>query len=413
MSMTRKLQKSGGNLGYHLLVPALWHRLWSSWLVRLYFDRIRLLHPERLPQGGPVLYLGLHRNGAVDGLVYRHFLPKAVFLISVQLRRSPLGRLFFEGIEVAREQDAGEEDAQEALERCLAHLRSGGSLFIFPEGTSTLGPRHLPFKSGAARLLAAAVGEGLLVKIVPLDVRYERAWAFRSRAEVVVGEPLPLGALEEGVGGIRRRVRLALEALAAEFESEEAQDEAERLAYVSTLGTGRSYAESLKAFSSDVPRGLREAWAGLEPEILRRGLWLHQGVPLFPMGSRALYAAALLVTGPIVLAAAALNALPLLAGWAAGEALPDGRNVVSLWRILIGAPVFVLWALLVAAGRIWRGDPFSLAVYLLLTWAGLKLYDRVKKLAAAVHNGFLHPDLGPRLLAFREETLKALESAGA
>ena len=46
-------------------------RLWyrgCHWLcARIYFERITVLHPSRLPDGGPVLYLGLHRNGAVHG----------------------------------------------------------------------------------------------------------------------------------------------------------------------------------------------------------------------------------------------------------------------------------------------------------------------------------------------------------
>ena len=49
----------------------------------------------------------LHRNGAVDGCVYKSLLPSALFMISVQLRRNLLGRIFFHGIEVVREQDGG------------------------------------------------------------------------------------------------------------------------------------------------------------------------------------------------------------------------------------------------------------------------------------------------------------------
>jgi hypothetical protein len=53
--------------------------VWHGWLYRFiktfYFERITLIHPERLPRTGPVLYLGLHRNGAVDGFVYDHCHP--------------------------------------------------------------------------------------------------------------------------------------------------------------------------------------------------------------------------------------------------------------------------------------------------------------------------------------------------
>ena len=33
-------------------------------------------------------------------------------------------------------------------------LAAGGEVMIFPEGTSSLGPHHLPFKSGAASIAA-------------------------------------------------------------------------------------------------------------------------------------------------------------------------------------------------------------------------------------------------------------------
>lgn len=51
-----------------------------QWLYRfikmVYFERIALIHPDCLPRTGPVLYLGLHRNGAVDGFVYDQVLPQ-------------------------------------------------------------------------------------------------------------------------------------------------------------------------------------------------------------------------------------------------------------------------------------------------------------------------------------------------
>jgi len=60
-------------------MKSLWYR-WCHWLcARLYFERITVLHPERLPENGPVLYVGLHRNGAVDGFIYRQVLPRGFF----------------------------------------------------------------------------------------------------------------------------------------------------------------------------------------------------------------------------------------------------------------------------------------------------------------------------------------------
>lgn len=68
-------------------------RLLSRLLVHCYYHRARLLGPENRPAAGPILYVGLHRNGAVDGYVYKSLLPEAVFMISVQLRRNAIGRI--------------------------------------------------------------------------------------------------------------------------------------------------------------------------------------------------------------------------------------------------------------------------------------------------------------------------------
>src|SRR5262245_49559470 len=133
-----------------------WYLGFRRFCNAVYFARVEVLHPERLPQSGAALYVGTHRNGAVDGFIYHAICPRSVFMISAQLRRSLIGRLFFDGIEVVRAKDRAKSDDQTnapAMQQCLELLRSGGELFIFPEGTSSLGPRHLPFQSGAARLL--------------------------------------------------------------------------------------------------------------------------------------------------------------------------------------------------------------------------------------------------------------------
>jgi hypothetical protein len=97
-----------------------------------------------------------------------------------------------------------------------------------------------------------------------------------------------------------------------------------------------------------------------------------------------------------------------LAAWWAGKKFPDARNVVSLWRILVGAPLFLIWASLLAITAVCLGATVWLAAYLVLTWLGLKLYYRVKKLAVAAHNGLRHPLLREQVLAFRENVLASI-----
>ena len=97
----------------------------------------------------------------------------------------------------------------------------------------------------------------------------------------------------------------------------------------------------------------------------------HQGVPLVPMSPIWIYALALLVCAPIVGAALLLNLPALLAGWFAGWKFPDDRNVISLWRILIGIPTFALWAAAVCLVLLLQGKLLWLAFYVVVTWLGL------------------------------------------
>ena len=394
--------------------------VWHQWLYRFitafYFERVTLIHAERLPRTGPVLYLGLHRNGAVDGYVYDQVLRNPVFMISTQLRKNWLARLFFEGIAVNRTKDEGDRALNDAaLRQCLDHLRAGGDLFVFPEGTSSLGPRHLPFKSGAVWLLLDYLegGNRPPLQVVPVGIHYECPWAFRSKVEVVAGLPIstelpPDASRIERLKTMKRRMQAALEEVGINVPSDECQELIQRLAYGAALGTGRSYFQSLKTMEQAVPEKILDEWRGLEQESREAKLWFHQGVPLFPVGAALLYLAGLFVAAPVVFAAIALNLPAFIAGWHAGKKFPDGRNVVSLWKILVGLPAFALWAGAVVVTLLLLGKFLWLAGYVAVTGAGVKLYYRFKKLAVAVHNALRRPALRSRLLAFHQTVIQSL-----
>src|SRR3954467_11455936 len=103
-------------------------------------------------------------------------------MISTQLRKNFIARIFFNGIAVARSGDEGDRVANRAaLSECIALLQRGGELFVFPEGTSSLGPRPLPLRAGAAQLVLDWVDSGnapASLRVIPVGVHYECAWAF-------------------------------------------------------------------------------------------------------------------------------------------------------------------------------------------------------------------------------------------
>jgi hypothetical protein len=223
---------------------------------------------------------------------------------------------------------------------------------------------------------------------------------------------LPAGLSELGrLKEMRRRMNVALESVGANFGSAEIQQDAERLAYAATLGAPRSYFASLKSLEAGVPEPLLARWRELERQLASRHVLFHQGVPLFPVGPWTLYALLLLLLGPVVLAGAVANLPPLLAGWRAARKFADERNVVALWRILVGLPLFVFWfggvtvLLAIFAGWLWVFG------YALLTLVALKSLYRTKKLAVAVWNGLAHRPLAKRAHEFHQAVLQTLPSA--
>lgn len=390
----------------------MWHRLFPRFCGRFYFRRLRVCGAER-PAAGPVLWLGLHRNGAVDGFAYVAALRRPlVFLLSQQLRRNLFGRIFFGGIAVARHADEGERAANRAaLDRAVELLSAGGELFVFPEGTSSLGPRHLPFKAGGAQLALDCLERGAgALTVVPVGIHYASAWSFRSEAEVVVGAPVDL-ALAADLGPLarlkemKRRISTALESVGANFPDEATQEEAEAIATFARWRLGGSRWRVLQACERGVPADLSAAWRALDSAATSCRAARYQGVPLLPAGGLA-FARLLAVAMPVG-AGIALNLPPWMAAWWAGRKLPDDRNVISLWKILIGLPALAIWVTLVMCGCAAIGAWGGLAGYFVLSlfaWSG---YDALKRCAVEVRNGCLAG-------ALREPThalLRELEAA--
>jgi len=401
----------------------LYFRFLSRLLVHLYYHRVRLLNPAQRPNAGPVLYLGLHRNGAVDGYVYKSQLPPARFMVSAQLRHSLLGRIFFDGIEVVRDKDGEDQDASRkadengaALASCVALLKAGGSLFIMPEGSSDLGHHHLPFKKGAARILAAALQEGIRPTVLAVGLHYEKAEAWQSDVEVILGTPLALDLPVDSTGPaavnlLHRRIGAALEALAVSAPDAATFARRERLAYTATLGNERSYFTALKALEA----GLPDAEAALdefEQLSAERSLLLHQGVPLLPIRHAWAYGLYALLLAPLVGAACLANLPPLMLAWGAGKRFADARNTITLWRLLVGFPALLAWAGGLLATAVVTGHSVLGLTYAVVSWLGLRCVYRLKKLAVSLGNLFRAPDLRLPLLALHQQIDAALRAKG-
>lgn len=159
--------------------------------LRVFYKRIEVVGIERIPAGA-VLFAVNHPNGLVDPLFVLCFAPRRVsFLAKAPLFHYPFIGWFarkLDGIPVYRKQDPTRGSNRETFERARAVLRGGGSIAIFPEGTTHSDPQLRELKTGAARIALGARLDELFV--IPTGIYYTAKHVFRSKALVVFGEPV-------------------------------------------------------------------------------------------------------------------------------------------------------------------------------------------------------------------------------
>src|SRR5436309_1344776 len=162
-------------------------------LIRVFFKRIEIVDMERVPADVPVIFAVNHPNALIDPLFLLCFAPRPVsFLAKAPLFTMPVIGWFVRGLDsipVYRKQDSvagGSND--ETFARARAVLARGGSIAIFPEGTTHSDPRLRELKTGAARIALGASMER--IAIVPVGLYYTSKQTFRSSAVMQFGDPI-------------------------------------------------------------------------------------------------------------------------------------------------------------------------------------------------------------------------------
>lgn len=319
-----------------------------AWLLRgFYFGRVDTRGMQRLADGAPRLIVSSHRNGAIDGYVLLRAFPRAQFLVAIQLLRHPLLRLLFTGIPVVRDKDrerygARREAFGDPVEAGCAHLRAGGDLVVFPEGSSEWGWHPLPYRRGAARMACALLTEGTAVQVIPVGLHYAQPDRFRSRAELLAGPPVVLPARDPAEpqraweNRVHEAIGAALDQVSVDAPSPEAFGAAERYA-TAAARAGGSYAEAFLQAQQALRAG-RPLPSPAPSRPRRRWPWDYVLATCF----------------------AALCAPVLLAGYAAGRQA-DARNTVTFFRMAGGFATAWLWLPALLALTAWQPLPMAAA----------------------------------------------------
>lgn len=206
--------------------------------VRLYYRRIDVRHPERIPASGPLLIVANHPASLTDVLVLGTAIRRRLHFVAFSgLFRNPLlgGVLRLVGtLPVYRMKDAPDDMARNQETFAAVHrlLGEGGAVLIFPEGTSASDRKVEKLKTGAARMaLAYAFGDAARddLALVPIGLHFAERAAFRSDVVLSVGRAVPLQPLEslvrqdprEAARRLTDAIQAALEKLILHVPSED------------------------------------------------------------------------------------------------------------------------------------------------------------------------------------------------
>ncbi|NME99426.1 1-acyl-sn-glycerol-3-phosphate acyltransferase [Aneurinibacillus aneurinilyticus] len=367
-------------------------------LARIYFREIRIYGQEHLPTDGMTLFVSNHRNGAIDGYVLLKVLPVCRAIVGRNLTGSWFLRLFFGGqIEVYRKAENAEQKAwnRERLQEAALAMRRGQPVLIFPEGTSELGPHLLPVKKGAAFIchtLLQEAGDAETLSIVPLGLHYEEGWRFRSAAEIHIGPPVHVTREStRNLAALTETMRQSLADVSENFADEEEQRQGE--SFASMLRYHGVCRKSHLSFCRMWARGNisekhRERFLHFYHD---EGLQRYQNTPLTAQGGARKFAIMYYLLLPLFLLAYVLNFLPLFGAYIAARKMADDTNVIALWRILVGTPLFVIQCFLyIIVGLFFC--PLSvlawlLVMYIFVTGTGICLLDVWRRAGVRGRNG--------------------------
>lgn len=234
-------------------------------LLLIFFKRVEVEGLEQIPADRPVIFAVNHPNGLVDPLFILSFAPRPVsFLAKAPLLTMPVIGYFvraLDSIPVYRKQDNSTGSNEETFARARDVLRAGGSLAIFPEGTTHSDPQLRELKTGAARIALGSALPSLV--IVPAGIYYTAKQTFRSHALVVFGPAMAVPAMPpdpEPVHALTDQIEEALTALTLQADSRSALDLIAHAEDIFTSDPDQPLAEELELRKRFVAgyHGLRE-----------------------------------------------------------------------------------------------------------------------------------------------------------
>lgn len=365
-------------------------------IINAYFSRITVYNKENIPDDGLVIFVCNHRNGAIDGYTVTKALSYFKAVVGKNLTGSLFLKFFFGGhIEIYRSAETIEERAfnQRQLKKAAEVVKKGTPLLIFPEGTSKLGPSLLPIKKGAAFICKSIIDsmeESIPVYIVPIGLHYQAGWMFRSRVEIHFGQPVLLdGRNTKSLTELTNTIKASMTTVTANFDGPEEQKLGESLAsFVTYYNKLFSHLSICRMVSlKQIPDYLVEKYNQL---VSQSGFVLFNGAPIIKPVTTWKHKLCFYALTPLIMLSGIINFVPLFVSYLAAGKMADDSNVVTLWKILLGTPLFIIqWIGYIAAGLILMPARMFLGwivLYLAVSLLGLWSLDYWRRLGVVIRN---------------------------
>lgn len=162
---------------------------------------------DKLPTVGPLMIAVNHPNTLIDPLIIATLTKQRVGFLgnaSIFINRwvTSIFR-YFHVIPIYRKKDlkpGQESDNQTAFAECHAYLASGGTLMVFPEGTSHYELKLREIKTGTARIALSYEQDKNYqgnLRITPISLDYADSLQFRTVVSVQVGDPIAVSDFKE------------------------------------------------------------------------------------------------------------------------------------------------------------------------------------------------------------------------
>ena len=170
--------------------------------LRIFFKRIHVDGRDLIPREGPLIIVANHPNTFMDPMIVASLVKQQVGFIAnagIFVNRFVSGIFgYFHVIPIFRKKDVKEGETPDntaTFLKCHEYLRGGGTLLVFPEGSSYYELRLREIKTGTARIALSfeqLYGFRGGLRILPVSLDYSDAIQFRSMVSVTVGEPIGL-----------------------------------------------------------------------------------------------------------------------------------------------------------------------------------------------------------------------------